>query len=549
MIKSQNDNADISSLLLTVSSIILLSITFTYIFSCIELIFKLPLFQYNIILAYLFSNFVIYKYKGKSKLLFSNIIFLVIISILFYLLSKTYDTSWDGQWYHQDAILKLIEGWNPFYNTYDANISISESDRWIHHYPQASWMVQANILKIGNSIQASKLLHLLLSIASFGISFYVIRRVININIIITAIFSLYVAFNPVTYSQFFSFYVDGQSAMGLSMYLFILVLLAYNPNKYLYILLACLFIYFSNIKFTNLIYLSIFNVFYFIWIFVNNSNTIRIKLFTYFSILYCFGILVVGYSSYTRNLLEKGHPFYPILGKNNVGNIVKDIPLSANFKDQNRFQNLLDASFAYPVYARQPDSSKFRMPFTEVNYDNFFRTDAELSGFGARWSEILIFSILILLYLLFKLNAKKKLYLLLLLSSILLSVFINEQCFVARYVPQLWLLPMVLILFLYAENGIIHKVISVSLSLFLLYNTSKIIETQVKYQVEVRKNINLELEYLKSLHTTLEVKCKYKSVLERLKENKIAYIEIISDNSKEHHQFNYTAEENYYTLP
>jgi len=549
MNKSLSDKVDISNLWLTVSSIILLSVSFTYIFSCFELILKIPLFKYNIVLAYLAANFIIYIYRGLSKLLLSNVIFVAFSSIFYYSISKTYDASWDGQWYHQDAILKLIEGWNPFYSTYDSSLSISESDMWIHHYPQASWMVQACILKFGNSIQATKILHLLLSLATFGIAFYVIRNILRINTIITALFSLCIAFNPITYSQFFSFYVDGQSATGLSMYLLVLVFLAYQPNKLFYILLACLFIYIANIKFTNLIYLSVFNIIYFIWMFINNPKAIRVKLFAYLSIIYCLGILILGYSSYTRNVLEKGNPFYPILGKNNVGNIVKDIPLSANFKDQNRFQNILDASFAYPVYARQPDSSKFRMPFTKVNYDNFFRTDAELSGFGARWSEILVISALLLCYLLIKLNPKKRLYLLLLLSTILLSVFINEQCFVARYVPQLWLLPMVLILFIFNENGILNKVLSVSFSLFLLYNTSKIIETQVNYQAEVRKNINLEIDFLKSLHRTIEVKCKYKSVLARLNENNISYIVIDNDNTKEHHQFNYTAEENYYIIP
>ena len=543
-----NVKVELNNLLLTLSSIILLSIAFTYIISCAELALKINLFQYNIVLAYIASNILIYKLRGSSSILVANLIFLILSSSLYYLLSKTYDASWDGQWYHQDAVIKLVEGWNPFYSVSEPNLSISKSDIWIHHYPQASWIVQACILKIGNNIQATKILHLLLSVSCFGISFYAIRIVGKFNVFISALFSLCIAFNPITYSQFFSFYVDGQSAVGLSMYAILLVLLTQNPSKYLYLLLTAVFIYISNIKFTNLVYLSIFNASYFTWYIINNKNT-RLKIITYFTALYCFGIFIVGYSSYTRNTIENTHPFYPLLGEKNVGKIVKEIPLSANFVDQNRFENFIDASFAYPVYARQPDSSRFRVPFTDVNYDNFFRTDPEISGFGARWSEILIISCLILIYLLIKLDSKKRFHLLMICSVLLISIFINESCFVARYVPQMWLIPIIFIIYLYSTNRFLAKVVSVVFSLFLIYNTLKIVETQVKYQIEVRNNINLEIDYLKSIQKTIEVKCKYKSVLERLKENNISYVIIQGDNYKERHQFNYTAEENYYIIP
>ncbi len=541
-------NSDHHKVVLSSAALIILSISLTFLFSSIELAFKIPIQLVTIPIAYIVSNLIVYYFVGKKNLLNSNLISITTIFICFYLISKTYDVSWDGQWYHQDAILKLSENWNPFYATYDVQKSISESDIWIHHYPHASWIVQASILKLSGSIQATKVLTLLLSITCFGIAYFVLSTKHHFSKIICTIFALCIALNPIAYSQFFSFYVDGQSAMGISIYLLFLYYLLDKPSIYISLLLASVFVYTVNIKFTNLVYLSIFNFMFFTWYLIKHP-TLRLKTFVGFSLLYILAVFVIGYSSYTRNTLEKGHPFYPLMGENNVGEIVGNIHKSANFFDQNRFENFIDASFAYPFYSRNPDSSKFRMPFTEVSYENYYRTDSEMSGFGARWSELLIIALILLLLILSSKSYRNKSNFFILISILLFSVFINEQCFEARYVSQLWLFPIMVCIYLYSQNGFFAKFFSLALAFLLIYNTGKIVEVQVNHQKEVRKNINLEIEYLKGINKPIEIKCKYLSVINRLKENNIPFVFIEQENNKQRYQFNYTAEENYYTLP
>lgn len=534
--------------ILTSAVLIILSISFTFILSTIQLAFKLPLHIVTIPIAYLLSNIIIHLNIGRKNLFTSNVICITTLLVLYYLISKSYDISWDGQWYHQDAILKLAENWNPFYASYDAQKSISESDIWIHHYPHASWIVQAVILKAGTSIQATKLLTILLSAACFGIAYFVISYKHSFSKIITLIFATCISLNPITFSQFFSFYVDGQSAMCISIYVLLLYYLLDKPSAYISIILAAVFVYSVNIKFTNLVYLSVFNFAFFSWYFIKHP-TLRSKTFISYSVLYILAVFIIGYSSYTRNTLEKGHPFYPLMGENNVGEIVGNIHKSANFFDQNRFENFIDASLAKPIYSRNPDSSKFRMPFTEVSYENYYRTDSEMSGFGARWSELLIITLVLLLFILSSKSYRNKTNFIFLISILLFSVFINEQCFEARYVSQLWLFPIMVCIYLYSQNGFFAKFFSLALALLLIYNTAKIIEVQKNHQKEVRKNINLEIEYLKGIKKPIEIKCKYLSVINRLKENNIPFVFIEQENNKQRYQFNYTAEENYYTLP
>lgn len=545
--KVNTDTVHNSTLLIS-AVLILFTIALVFIISCIELALKLPIQIVNIPVSYALANLIVYYFNSSNQLIKANFLCIVIILLFHFSISKTYDVSWDGQWYHQDAIIELTQNWNPFYATYDVQKSISESAIWIHHYPQASWLVQANIFKLTGSIQSTKLLSLLLSFSCFGIAYFVISNKLKISKFATILFSLCIAFNPITYSQFFSFYVDGQSAMGISIYVLLLYYLLDKPSVFISLLLASVFIYIVNIKFTNLVYLSIFNFFFFIWYFLKQPQY-RIKTFAGFILLYVLAVFVLGYSSYTRNTLEKGHPFYPLMGKNNVGEIVGNIHKSANFFNQNRFENFLDASFAYPVYSRNPDSSKFRMPFTTVSYENYYRTDSEMAGFGARWSELLIITFILFLFILFNKSYQNKSNFFILISILLFSVFINEQCFEARYVSQLWLVPIAIILFLYIQGGRVVRLLSIVFAILLIFNTSKIIEAQWNRQKVVKKNINLEIEYLQSFGKVIEVKCKYLSVLNRLKENKIPFVIIEKELNKQKYQFNYTAEENYYTLP
>ncbi len=548
MINSLLNKSKLIFYLFTSSVILLITLSLIYIISAVELALQMELLLINIPLAVLLSLAIIFYFFRTGKLIFSLIISIVVTILLVYISSKTYDVSWDGQWYHQDAIIKLIEGWNPFYSNYDINKSISESDIWIHHYPHASWIVQANFFKITGSIQSTKFITLLLSYICFCISYTVITLKYNISKISGIIFALCIAFNPITYSQFLSFYVDGQSAMGISIYVILLYYSIKHPSPLFTTLIAFLFIYVINIKFTNLVYLSVFNFAFFVWYFIYNKE-LRLKLFLSFSVLYIIGVFLIGYSSYTRNTLEKGHPLYPLMGENNVGEIVSNIHASANFFDQNRFENFFSASFAYPEYARNPDSSRFRVPFTKVDYTNYYRTDTELSGFGARWSELMIISFLLLIIVLTNRSDKNRLYLMIFITVLLFSVFINEQCYESRYVTQLWLVPISILIYLYITGKSFYKILSLSVAILFLYNTYMIISTQVKYQKDIRKNINLEIEYLKSINKPIPIKCKYLSVVNRLKENNIPYVILNEETDKQHYQFNHTPEENYYILP
>ena len=120
--------------------------------------------------------------------------------------SRFHDVSWDGQVYHQPAVLALADGWNPLW---DGPLPVDDrpDNLWVNHYPKAAWVVQAILLRASGSLEATKGVQLLALLAA-GLAVFAAlgqsRR--------AALAAALAAANPVAVVQSFSFYVDGMSA-------------------------------------------------------------------------------------------------------------------------------------------------------------------------------------------------------------------------------------------------------------------------------------------------------------------------------------------------
>lgn len=104
------------------------------------------------------STILLFKKKESQKTIALNIAYASIIFLICILVSNYfYDVSFDGQWYHQDAIILLSEGWNPFHDIALVNNQTSGNCApYLNHYPKASWIAGACLYKFTNSIQIAK---------------------------------------------------------------------------------------------------------------------------------------------------------------------------------------------------------------------------------------------------------------------------------------------------------------------------------------------------------------------------------------------------------
>lgn len=81
-----------------------------------------------------------------------------------HLQSRVYDHSFDGPWYHQPAVELLARGWNPWSEVVapvQSNAKIQ-----ITHYPKALWVVEASLYRLTDRIESVKVVNILLILAA-----------------------------------------------------------------------------------------------------------------------------------------------------------------------------------------------------------------------------------------------------------------------------------------------------------------------------------------------------------------------------------------------
>ena len=156
-------------------------------------------------------------------------------------------------------------------------------------------------------------------------------------------------------------------------------------------------------------------------------------------------VFVVGLSVYPKNLIQKGNPFYPLMGKDKVDIMTANQP--DYFKEKSTIEKFYIATFseAENINEAAMKEATFKKPFT-INSDELKRLkycDLRISGNGVLFSGILIISFVLLIVELVKIFKKDKVLFCLCiipLSITLLMIFLLSESWWARYFPQLHLI-------------------------------------------------------------------------------------------------------------
>ncbi len=388
--------------------------------------------------GYYFINSKLYP---KKLLLAANLTFFAVLFISAILSKSFYDISWDGQVYHQEAVIQLANGWNPFHQ-----ISPPEEvhNIWLTHYAKGSWVDAAALYQLTHSIETSKAFNILFIISSFFLGISALINLPTINLTQALILSGLLAFNPVSVCQSLSFYIDGQQASLLLSLLAISYLLIVR-SEYITLLIVvylaniCIL---TNIKFTGLVYASIFIFSLIVWLLIKRNSQLAVKVVIVGSFSLLLGVGFIGYNPYVTNTLYKHHPFYPLVGANKIDIISTNIP--KNFIGKNRLEKLFLSIFSESANTYPPDASNLKLPLTIQSIkerEYFTSNDVRVAGFGPLFSGAIILSLIACLLSLRRDLSKTRMTVLL-ASLLMSSILINPEAWWARYVPQLWMLPL-----------------------------------------------------------------------------------------------------------
>lgn len=443
----------------------------------------------------------------------------IVFTISVYLVGKIYDTTADGNSYHKLAVGSMKNGWNPMYGSSkdftkeDGNALTVLDDNvnymWADHYAMGTEIIGANIYAFTDNIESGKAFTLVMMFIGFGITldYLVLKRKWidkKFGIIKAILVSGLLVINPITIVQMGTYYVD--STLAISLFIIILELINIsndnkNENKKeSYLILAISIMMCSNAKFTGLGYAAVFCAAFYIYMIINKivmykKGILKEKELSrfiigstiYYVIVVLFTICIIGSTSYLKNTITNGHPFYPLYGKGHVENMVnKEIPESLASKPNivqffvSIFSKCENVSPSYSDVLNEPD---LKVPFTvtEEEINNFNIPDIRIGGFGPLYSGIFIITAIVSVLMIIDYIKNKKyknltIYLIILGVSTLLLTFLDGSYW-ARYVPYVYMITIINLAYLFEKDKKISNIIGIILTILLVINSGLVLKT------------------------------------------------------------------------
>lgn len=367
-----------------------------------------------------------------------------------------FDLSWDGQWYHQAAVYALAEGWNPVtepLKTFNEHNNLS-----IQHFPKLVWYYSAAVTTTFGTMEWGKSIQVLMFAVATA-TFWDAFRDLGFSRRRSVIAVLLVTVCPVVWSEMTTYLVDGM------LYLFLLVFsgsaIAWiRTRRKVYLGLIILSaVWAINMKFTGVVFIGVTAFFISIYLLIRKRALLtRFAALAIGSVM--LALLFFGFNPYVTNTMQRGHPLYPIIGTKAYPGVYEQTGRDSN-EELETPKNLMGKpgwySFLYTSFSRpgnapynDVDNAELLFPFSLSlkDWKAYEFHETRTAGFGPFYGLMLLLSI-ISVFLLYTRSARSiRLPLLLSLLSVIVSLLLSRHFWWPRFLPQLWLLPVIPVLFL-----------------------------------------------------------------------------------------------------
>lgn len=400
------------------------------------------MFPTAIILSLVAGSYLCNKNSNRRSTVLRNC-GIVVASLLFALLSSAiiYDHSYDGNTYHQGAIFHMIQGWNPFYAP-DMQASL-----WETHYAKALEIVASTISICFNRVECGKAVNILLILSSIFITASFLRREYpHHSGRKTALLTSLLAFCPTVIRQAYIYYNDYPLYTFMLLVVIALIDLYRNSkNTSAWIILITATLFAAVTKFTIAFYVYLTLAIGIIWIFTTSKRSLSYTLALVSLPLIIVGFGVLGYHPYVTNTLGWGNPFFPLIGSN-VDIMIYNTP--ELYQGGNRLTNWLRSLFYNGM------GTDIWIPFvTDSLRDYYISYDSRIAGFGPFFVYCMMAAAVVWASRVYnerkEQTASRQRVAFYGITSLLLILgcFIFEQSWWMRYVPFLWAVPLLLLLY------------------------------------------------------------------------------------------------------
>ncbi len=370
-----------------------------------------------------------------------SLISLFAITVVTVACSFLSDNSFDGNFYHQEGVIEIYKGWNPYCQTY------TDGSKWVTHYAKMLEIVSAAIMSTTGNLESGKLVNFMLIAASIFLLTGMLTRIFpQLSRKQVAIISLLFLSNPIVITQSLTFYND------YALYCCLLIVVSmfmytYNniDDKITWGIAVIATTIAMGTKFTHFFYIGLAWIFFIILLLWKKRNTTAGKCVIAGIISLLVGGLFLGWHPYITNTLGFGHPLYPLMGG------IADI-MTGNtpdiYIDSIRFINFIKSMMSSEI---NREWSNPLIPIHLWNLINSLSYDARINGFGSFFGLIFLSGIILLIT---KCRNALTWYI---VGCLLLSCFIFEQSWWARYIPFLYAIPAIAVLYTYLYNDKITR--------------------------------------------------------------------------------------------
>ena len=379
---------------------------------------------------------------GSGNLVLPGLALLAIYVISIAVAGALYETTIDGQDYHFQAVHALSKGWNPFHQGYETpdDLKPIPPHSWVVFFPKAAWFPSAIQVASGLSVEAAKNQGLLLIVSCF---FSLLGLLLKLGYapIASIALSLCASANPVATNQIFSRMTDGPLAASLLLFGTFAVLWVKLEDRRAWLGMAAALAYGVNLKFSAVPMFGVACAFVCLACCRRGDYSRVLATGGMLATIGIVSIVVLGYAPYVRNWLEYGHIFHPLMGANRV-DIMEAETLRALTPVKRFFFSLFahtHSGFATEMQLKVP----FFFTWEELRYAG--GSDIRIAGFGPFYSGALVIALGVAVVLgRYKWRDERVQWAGLLLAAVVASAAILPENWWARYVPQLWLVPVVI---------------------------------------------------------------------------------------------------------
>ncbi|MEE4271550.1 MAG: hypothetical protein V2I67_07750 [Thermoanaerobaculales bacterium] len=365
-----------------------------------------------------------------------------------------HDFTWDGMWFHQEACIQLAAGWNPLRaGIGEADVPDLGARVRLDGYPKANWLWGSSLYRLTGRLELSKALSFPLAVAAGLVCLAVLMILTPLRPVSAVVIAGVAAANPVAITQTLNSMQDGLLASLLTICAASLVLWGRTGSKVGLAMAAASGAGASAVKLTGPVYVVIFVGAAVIWVVWRGEWRARRRGFVLALVLAGAGLFLLGGGTYTTNFIRHGHPLYPILGPDRQP--IVNVP--AHNKYQATVASVFSRSMALP---HDRESVKvltswrgLKVPFTvsRDELDAFFRPWVRVGGWGPLFSGAVVLTILLIVVTGVR-RPRMLLTIALAVTPIVVSVAVNPYCWKMRYVPQSWLVPLVIVVVVAARS-------------------------------------------------------------------------------------------------